>query len=293
MHITILSGGISEREVSLLSGEAVKKAILHLGHDVKLMNINNEDVFSIKNLNTDLIFNALHGGIGENGIIQSFFEVKGLPYTGSGVLASALAMNKVFSKKIFKSVGISIAEGINGPVGKLINSNSLKYPYIAKPIDGGSSVNINLIKDDADKSNVIGLKDEVLIEPFIEGREVSVAIFNGDVIGMIEIIYPEKLYDYAAKYSSNNTKYIFPIDLNKNIQSLLYENALKAHKSLGCKGLTRADFRLDSNNNFSPILLEINTLPGLTSHSLVPKIFKNAGIDFVKLIAMIIKDAFN
>ena len=293
MHITILSGGMSEREVSLLSGKAVKDAIIQLGHDVKLININNKDVFNIKNFNTDLIFNALHGGIGENGIIQSFFEVKGVPYTGSGVLASALAMNKVFSKQIFKSIGISVAEGINGPADKIISDNALEYPYIVKPIDGGSSINIHLIKDDTDKNNFIYPKDEVLIEPFIEGREVSVAIFNKNVIGMIEIKYQDKIYDYTAKYSSDDTKYIFPTDLNKNIQSLLHENALKAHSSLGCKGITRVDFRLDSKNNFLPILLEINTLPGLTSHSLVPKIFQNAGIDFVKLISMIIEDALN
>ena len=131
------------------------------------------------------------------------------------------------------------------------------------------------------------------MEPFIEGREISAAVFNDKVIGIIEIIYPEKLYDYNAKYSSNETNYISPKDLDDEVNSKIRNFALLAHKSLGCKGLTRADFRLDTNNNLEPVLLEINTLPGLTEHSLVPKIAKNEGIDFDELISMIIKDALS
>jgi len=293
LHITILVGGSSEREVSLLSGKAVKESILNLGHTLKVIDIKDENIFSVKDLDSDLVFIALHGGIGENGIIQSLCEFHNIPYTGSGVLASALAMNKVFSKRIFKSMGINIADGIHGKSNAIINNNSLDYPYIIKPIDGGSSIGIYVIKNKKDINNIDSISDEILMEPFIEGREISAAVFNDKVIGIIEIIYPEKLYDYNAKYSSNETNYISPKDLDDEVNSKIRNFALLAHKSLGCKGLTRADFRLDTNNNLEPVLLEINTLPGLTEHSLVPKIAKNEGIDFDELISMIIKDALS
>ena len=293
MHITILVGGYSEREVSLLSGKAVKKSLLNLGHSIEVIDIKNQDIVNIKDFNTDLMFIALHGGIGENGVIQSICEFYNIPYTGSGVLSSALAMNKVLSKRIFKSFGINVAEGIHGKSNIIINNNSIGCPYIIKPIDGGSSIGIYIIKNKKDINNIKDLNNEILIEPYIEGREISATVFNNKVLGMIEIIYPERLYDYNAKYSSKHTKYIFPKDLGNEVEFEIHDFALKAHKSLGCKGLTRADFRLDINNNLKPVLLEINTLPGLTDHSLVPKIARNAGIDFDELISMIIEDALN
>ena len=293
MRITILVGGSSEREISLLSGKAVKKSLLNLGHSIEVIDIKDQDIFNLKNFNTDLVFIALHGGIGENGIIQSLCEFYNMPYTGSGVLASALAMNKVLSKRVFKSFGINVAEGIYGKSNIIINNNSIGYPYVIKPIDGGSSIGIYIIKNKKDINNVENFNNEILIEPYIEGREVSATVFNNKVLGIVEIIYPDKLYDYNAKYSSKHTKYVFPKDLNNEVEFEIHDYALKAHKSLGCKGLTRADFRLDINNNLKPILLEINTLPGLTDHSLVPKIAKNVGIDFDELISMIIEDALN
>ena len=293
MRITILVGGSSEREISLLSGKAVKKSLLNLGHSIEVIDIKYQDIFNLKNFNTDLVFIALHGGIGENGIIQSLCEFYNMPYTGSGVLASALAMNKVLSKRVFKSFGINVAEGIYGKSNIIINNNSIGYPYVIKPIDGGSSIGIYIIKNKKDINNVENFNNEILIEPYIEGREVSATVFNNKVLGIVEIIYPDKLYDYNAKYSSKHTKYVFPKDLNNEVEFEIHDYALKAHKSLGCKGLTRADFRLDINNNLKPILLEINTLPGLTDHSLVPKIAKNVGIDFDELISMIIEDALN
>tara|TARA_B100000686_G_scaffold353260_1_gene458180 strand:- start:21010 stop:21891 length:882 start_codon:yes stop_codon:yes gene_type:complete len=293
LRITILVGGSSEREISLLSGKAVKKSLLNLGHSIEVIDIKDQDIFNLKNFNTDLVFIALHGGIGENGIIQSLCEFYNMPYTGSGVLASALAMNKVLSKRVFKSFGINVAEGIYGKSNIIINNNSIGYPYVIKPIDGGSSIGIYIIKNKKDINNVENFNNEILIEPYIEGREVSATVFNNKVLGIVEIIYPDKLYDYNAKYSSKHTKYVFPKDLNNEVEFEIHDYALKAHKSLGCKGLTRADFRLDINNNLKPILLEINTLPGLTDHSLVPKIAKNVGIDFDELISMIIEDALN
>ena len=293
MHITILTGGDSEREVSILSGKAVKKSLLNLGHQVDLIDIKNSELLSNKYFNTDMIFNALHGGVGENGIIQSICEINKIPYTGSGVLASALAMNKVFSKLIFKSFGINVPEGVSGIEEEIISKNNLNYPFIVKPIDGGSSIGIKIIKNKKDIDNLKLSNKEVILEPFIEGREVSVAVFNKNILGMIEINFSQKIYDYEAKYYSANTEYVIPKDLNNNICDLIYDFALKAHDALGCKGLTRADFRLDSSNNLKPFILEINTLPGLTEHSLVPKIAKNAGINFDELILMIIEDALN
>ena len=289
----LLLGGFSEREVSLQSAKEVEGALVRLGHQVIKFDITKKDFCLAATDKIDLIFNSLHGGAGENGIIQSICKIKNIPFTGSDVLASALAMNKVVAKKIFK------ADGINTPKGKVSNRKSILIkdpfprPYVIKPIDGGSSIGVNIIKKDTVLNSIKISTSDFLIEPYIEGREIAVAVIGNKVLGMIQIMYPDGFYDYAAKYKSKKTQYIIPDNLNVLQKKEIEKFSIAAHKALGCKGVTRSDFIIPSNASIKPFLLEINTLPGLTKHSLVPKISVNAGINFDDLILMIIKDALS
>ena len=287
----LLLGGFVEREVSLLSGKEVAEALCRLGHTVIELDITKKDFCLVSMDNIDLIFNSLHGGIGENGIVQSICNMKNIPYTGSGVLSSALAMNKVLAKKIFLSVGINTPEGKVSSLESILVKEPFPRPYVIKPIDGGSSVGVNIINQDTDLNSIEISKSDVLIESYIEGREIAVAVIKNKILGMIEIIYPDGFYDYNAKYKSYKTQYRIPDNLNILLKKKIEKYSIAAHMALGCKGITRSDFIVSNNTAIEPTLLEINTLPGLTKHSLVPKIAKNAGINFDDLILMIIKDA--
>ena len=289
----LLLGGFTEREVSLLSGREVKDALVRLGHEVFELDITTEDLCLISIEKADMIFNCLHGGVGENGVVQSICNMKNIPYTGSNVLASALAMNKVLAKKIFSS------EGINTPVGKVSNIQNILVkepfprPYVIKPIDGGSSLGVNIINKGTDLNLIECSNSDMLIEQYISGREIAVAVIEDKVLGMIEINYPDKFYDYDAKYKSDKNNYIIPNNLKISLKNKIEQYAISAHKSLGCRGITRSDFIISEDAGDEATLLEINTLPGLTKNSLVPKIAKNAGLTFDALIAMIIKEALS
>ena len=293
LNIMLLRGGFTEREVSLLSWQEVKDSLVRLGHKVLELDISKSDLCSTPIDNIDIIFNCLHGGVGENGIIQSVCIMKNIPYTGSDVLSSALAMNKVLAKKVF------ISEGINTPKGKISNIKNIldkdpfPRPYVIKPIDGGSSLGVNIIYKDTDLSTIKDSSSKLLIEPYVNGREIAVAVIKNKVLGMIEINYSNGFYDYNAKYKSDKNNYTKPDNLSVLLKNKIEQYAISAHKALGCKGVTRSDFIVTDNPDQEASLLEINTLPGLTKHSLVPKIAKNAGISFDDLILMIIKDALN
>jgi len=291
LNILLLSGGYTEREVSLMSANAVKFSLLRIGHKVTEIDISKNEFLNYSLKNFDLVFNALHGGVGENGVIQSICEFKNIPYTGSAVLASSVAMNKALAKKVFKSVNINIAKSIVSNIYDIKNKEPFDRPFVIKPIDGGSSLGVNIIDKDT-ILNDLKIKDKnFLVESYIEGKEVAVAVIDNKVLGMIEIKFEENFYDYKSKYESNNTKYIIPEDLSENQKTLLENFALSAHTSLGCKGVTRSDFIVPNEESKAPVLLEINTLPGLTKHSLVPKIAKNNGLSFEDLIIKIIEDA--
>ena len=291
MNILLLSGGYTEREVSLMSADAVKSSLLQIGHKVTEIDISKIDFLNYSLNNFDLVFNALHGGVGENGVIQSICEFKNIPYTGSDVLASSVAMNKALAKKVFKSANINIAKSIVTNIYDIKNKEPFDRPFVIKPIDGGSSLGVNIIDKDTVLNNLKFTNKNFLVESYIEGKEVAVAVINNKVLGMIEIKFEENFYNYKSKYESNNTKYIIPEDLSENQKTLLKNFALSAHTSLGCKGVTRSDFIVPNEESKAPILLEINTLPGLTKHSLVPKIAKNNGLSFDDLITKIIEDA--
>ena len=291
MNILLLSGGYTERDVSLMSGKEVKSSLIRLGHKVIEADISNVDFLDYSLNNFDLVFNALHGGIGENGVIQSILEFKNIPYTGSSVLASAIAMNKALAKNIFKSKNINIAKGVVSNLDDVKIKEPIKRPFVIKPIDGGSSIGVNIIYKNTNLNELKLSSKSILVESYIEGREIAVAVIKNKILGMVEIQFDENFYDYKSKYESNNTKYISPKDLGSYQKNLLEAYALSAHTSLGCKGVTRSDFIVPYDISIQPTLLEINTLPGLTKHSLVPKIAQNNNLNFDILITKIIEDA--
>ena len=296
--VLILSGGISkERLISLDTGLQVANELKKNGYKVKISEPNNNLQKNIKNFKPDIIFNALHGQFGEDGYIQSLLDRYKIPYTHSGVIASAIAMDKEISKKIFLKNKINTPKYFiysydikNLDLIKKIKKK-LKFPVVVKPLNEGSSVNVficnknNLIK----VLNSIKQYHKVMIEEFIGGREIQVAIMGNKKLGAIELRPKRKFYDYKAKYNSSaKTKHIIPVDLPKNKFNQVLSMSLKAHKLIGCKGVTRSDFKYENGKFY---LLEINTQPGMTKLSLVPEIAAFKGISFIKLIEWILKDA--
>jgi len=296
--VLILSGGISkERLISLDTGLQVSKELKKNGYRTKISEPDNNLSKKIKIFKPNVIFNALHGQFGEDGYIQSILERFKVPYTHSGVIASSIAMDKEISKKIF------IKNKINTPKyfvyyydskkSKLIKKidKELSFPVVVKPLNEGSSVNVYI----CNRSNLFKILNllknykRVIIEEFIGGREIQAAIMGNKKLGAIELRPKRKFYDYQAKYNKNaKTEHLIPVDLNKGKFNEIMNLALKAHKAIGCTGVTRSDFKFYKNKFY---LLEINTQPGMTKLSLVPEIAAYKGISFLKLIQWILKDA--
>ena len=296
--VLILSGGISkERIISLETGLQVSKELKKSGYIVKISEPDNNLERNIKNFKPKVIFNALHGQFGEDGYIQSVLEKYKIPYTHSGVIASSIAMDKEISKKIFlknkintpKFFTYSFDEKSTVLIKKI--NKKLKFPVVVKPLNEGSSVNVFI----CNKKNVIRILNsiksygKVMIEEFIGGREIQVAIMGNKKLGAIELKPKRKFYDYQAKYNTNaRTEHIIPVSLPKKKFDLLMGIALKAHKLIGCEGITRSDFKFFKGRFY---LLEINTQPGMTKLSLVPEIAAFKGIKFLNLIEWILKNA--
>jgi len=296
--ILIISGGLSrEREISLKTGFQVSKELKNNGFKVKICEPNNQLFEKVKRFKPQVIFNALHGQFGEDGYIQSILETLNIPYTHSGVLPSAIAMDKEISKKIFLKNNILtpkyIKYSFNKKKKEIINlvQKKLKYPVVIKPINEGSSVNVFICSKNNFFTKLIKLKSykSVIIEEYISGREIQVAIMGSKKLGAIELKPKRKFYDYEAKYNVNSkTEHIIPVNLKKNFLKKVLNLALKAHQLIGCKGITRSDFKFYKNKFY---LLEINTQPGMTSLSLVPEIAAFNGISFIKLLKWILNDA--
>ncbi len=296
--ILIISGGISkERIISLNTGKQVGKELSKNNYNVKITEPDFKLLDAIKEFKPNIIFNALHGQFGEDGYIQTILETTKIPYTHSGVISSAIAMDKELSKKIFIQNKILTPKyflyKFNKSNSELINliSKKLKFPVVLKPLNEGSSVNVFICS----KSNVLKkinyLKDykKIIIEKFIPGREIQAAIIGSKKLGAIELKPRRKFYDYQAKYNLKaKTKHIIPVDLNNRDYKKLMNLALKAHKLIRCQGVTRSDFKFYNGKFY---LLEINTQPGMTNLSLVPEIAAYHGIDFLKLIELILKNA--
>ena len=296
--ILIISGGISkERAISLDTGRQVKKELIKNGYNVKITEPDYKLLEVIKLFKPSIIFNGLHGQFGEDGYIQTILESTSIPYTHSGVMSSAIAMDKELSKRVFIANNILTPKYIlysyNKSKANLIKiiEKKLKFPVVIKPLNEGSSVNVFI----CNKTNIIKklklLKNykKIIIEEFIPGREIQAAIIGSKKLGAIELIPKRKFYDYQAKYDVKaKTKHIIPVDLKKNEYKKLMNIAFRAHKLIGCRGVTRSDFKFFKGKFY---LLELNTQPGMTSLSLVPEIAAYYGINFIKLIELILKDA--
>ena len=297
--VLILAGGYSkEREISIKTAKAVFKQIKN-DYKCKILDPLNGFIKEIRKFKPNIIFNALHGRYGEDGYIQLILENEKIKYTHSGVEASSICINKLISKKIFNKHRILSPKyliykpGLNKNYQNIFQhvNKVLNFPVVIKPINEGSSVGVFICDKKNFNSNLNKLKNEkeILIEEYIPGREVQVAIMGGKKLGAIELVPKRKFYDYKAKYDKKaKTKHILPVDLPKDKLKEVENIALRAHKITGCKGITRSDFRYNKNKFY---LLEINTQPGLTELSLVPEIAKFKGISFYKLIKWIINDA--
>jgi len=299
LNITILYGGTStEHKISIQTGLAIAEAI-NGRYNLDMINLDDE-IYNTPQLllDTDLVFNALHGGDGENGSIQSFMDLHHIQYTGSGAKACKIAMDKNITKLIAKSVGIptpnwvSLKRNVNNGM-QLQDNNSLKftYPFVVKPVDEGSTLGLTIVREESELEDAISLGyefcDEILIEEFIPGKEITVGILDNKPLPIIEIKPHHNLYDYDCKYTEGMSDYIVPAELSNSIERSLSEDALKIYETIDCRHYARVDFRL--NDEGQHYLLEINTLPGMTSTSLLPKAAIAAGLEFPDLIDTIIK----
>jgi len=301
-NVLVVLGGISgERAVSLESGRACAKALKKKGYNVSTFDpkINNFNLINKKKI--DVIFNALHGRDGEDGVAQSYFEYLKIPYTHSGIISSFNSMNKKISKEIFiknkiktpKFFSITKSDYKKNLILKTIRKKKINFPVVTKPINEGSSLGVEVCKtrDKLSKSinSLLKKYDELIIEEYIGGQEVQVAILNGRALGAIELIPKRLFYDYKAKYTKKaKTKHIMPARLTKKKYKEALGIARKTHKVLNCRGVTRSDFKFCKNNFY---LLELNTQPGMTSLSLVPEIANYLGITFENLVEKILLDA--
>jgi len=302
--IGVLMGGTStEREVSLRSGTAIHNALKGLGYDTIAIDAGPDICSVLKTETIELSFLALHGGYGENGAIQGMLEVLGIPYTGSGVLASALAMDKEASKKIFLHHKIPVPPFVviqrsafsvqrKTPNSELLTPD-FNLPWVVKPVAEGSSVGVSIVKEETGFEQALetayhyGLK--AIVEKYIDGKEVHIGILNDRILGGVEVRPSLEFYSYEAKYTAGQTEYILPPEIDTKAYERAKVAAFSAHSALGCKGATRVDLRVDGEGN--PYVLEVNTIPGMTETSLLPKIAKKAGLDFPALIEEMVRGA--
>ncbi|MCW5750668.1 MAG: D-alanine--D-alanine ligase [Alphaproteobacteria bacterium] len=297
-HVAVLMGGWSaEREISLVTGAAVADALKEQGFRVTPLDVGRDVAEALLRLKPDLAFNALHGPFGEDGAIQGLLEVMGIPYTHSGVMASAIAMHKPTAKRLFRDAGIPVAEGRTMTRREVMTGALPPKPYVIKPINEGSSVGVRIVleSDNFTPSDDMhwSYGEEVLVERYIPGREIQVAVMGERALGAIEIRPLGRFYDYEAKYTDGKARHLMPAP----IEPQAYEEALRlsllAHRTLGCRGVSRADLRYDDTAGEPGrfCMLEINTQPGMTPLSLVPEIAAHHGIGFAELVRWMVEDA--
>ena len=296
--VTVLMGGWSaEREVSLASGAACADALNDAGYDVTAVDVSRNLKTLIDALKPapDVVFNALHGRFGEDGRIQSLLDILGLPYTHSGVLASALAMDKQSAKALFAARGIPCPEGKLLTIAEIGDSMPLNPPFVVKPNNEGSSVGVMVIRQGDNRVTFDNWPygDDVLVEQYIDGRELTVAVIGDRALGVTELRPNVGFYDYEAKYTGGKTEHICPAPIPDEITELAMEYAVLAHQALGCRGVSRSDFRYDDTES-SPgrlYMLEVNTQPGMTPLSLVPEQAAHAGMSMSDLVAWMVENA--
>ena len=297
-RVAVLMGGLSpERDVSLVSGAACAKGLREKGYDVVEIDAGRDLYRQLEEAAPDIVFNALHGEWGEDGLVQGVLEHFGKPYTHSGVLASALAMDKQKAKDVLRAAGIPCPEGFIANRFEAAKSHAMKPPYVAKPNAQGSSVGVHIVLEGANRppaelgSTAWALGEEVLIERYIPGRELTVAVMEDRALCVTEIVPKTTFYDYDAKYAAGGSDHILPAPVPEEIAERACELALKAHAALGCRGLTRSDFRYDSASEEPLWLLEINTQPGMTPTSLAPEQAQYCGIAFGDLVQWMAENA--
>ncbi len=295
-RVAVLLGGISaEREVSLVSGRECTNALLSKGYEVFKVDTRYNFLEQLDNLKPDVVFNALHGKLGEDGAIQGILEILRIPYTHSGVLASSVAMNKDMAKAFFRDAGLPVLNHIILETGFNISDISFDYPYVIKPVNGGSSVDVHIIQDASDWPTGMAKKrlssEKFLAEPFVVGKELTVTVMGDRALAVTDIV-SNSWYDYDAKYKSGGSEHILPADIPKEITQLCLNYALKAHLTLGCRGISRIDFKW--NEKLGPkglFILELNTQPGMTPTSLAPEQAMHVGVSFERLCEWLIGDA--
>ncbi len=301
-RVAVLKGGMSsERDVSLVSGEECAKALRTEGYEVTEIDVAPNLWEQLNDADPDVIFNALHGEWGEDGRVQGVLDLFGAPYTHSGVMASALAMDKHRSKAVLRDIGITVPKGALVPRVSASEDHPMKPPYVVKPNAQGSSVGVYIVKDKndapADMADNEEMGDLVLVEEFIPGRELTVAVMDGKALAVTEIIPNTEWYDYEAKYADGGSTHVVPAKIPDEVTELCKTWALMAHEALGCKGITRSDFRFnDINDDLTDIvnkivMLELNTQPGMTPTSLAPEQAAYVGLSFSQLCRWIVEDA--
>lgn len=301
-HVAVLMGGLSaEREVSLNSGTACAAALESAGYAVTPIDAGRDLADQLRQVNPEVCFNALHGRWGEDGCVQGLLELLGMPYTHSGVLASALAMHKERAKEVMRSAGVPVAEGKTVSRAQAAKAHVLPRPYVLKPVSEGSSVGVFIVRADhqhpPQQLNDPGwaFGEDLLAERFVPGRELTCAVMGDRALGVTEILPAETLgfYNYEAKYADGGSRHVLPAQISSNVYQLVQMLTLTAHKALGCRGVSRADFRFDDTVGGSGqvFCLEVNTQPGMTATSLVPELAAHAGLSFAELVSWMVEEA--
>jgi len=289
-----MGGWSAEREVSLVSGAAVSQSLTDSGNSVTSIDVQRDMGALMTRLypRPDALFNALHGRFGEDGCVQGLMDILEIPYTHSGLLASALAMDKPMAKRLFAEVGIPVAEHKIVNREEALAGDVMAPPYVIKPLNEGSSVGVVIIRDAQDLDAITGdnwpYGTQVMIEKYIPGKELCVAVMGDRSLAVTEIETDHEFYDYDAKYVDGGSKHTIPARLDESVTKRILELAGLAHQTLGCRGVSRADFRLDGD---TPYLLEINTQPGMTPTSLVPEQAAHVGITFNELVTWMVENA--
>lgn len=301
LHIAVLMGGwSSEREVSLSSGAGIADALESLGHRVSRIDMDRDVAVRLSELRPDLVFNALHGAPGEDGTVQGMLDLMGIRYTHSGMVTSVIAIDKQLTKQALVPHGVPMPGGRMVSSDELFRQDPLPRPYVLKPVNEGSSVGVAIVTAEGNYGNPINPDargpwqdfDTLLAEPFIRGRELTTAVLGDQALGVTELKPKSGFYDYDAKYTDGLTEHVFPAQIPEDVAEACKRIALTAHRLLGCKGASRADFRWDDERGVEGLfLLEVNTQPGMTPLSLVPEQARHLGISYAELVQRIVDEA--
>ncbi len=303
IHVAVLMGGwSSERPVSLMSGQGVADALTAQGYRVTTIDMDRDVASRLHAVKPDIVFNALHGVPGEDGSVQGMLDLMGIRYTHSGMVTSVIAIDKELTKQRLVPAGVPMPKGLMVKSATLFEADPLPRPYVLKPVNEGSSVGVAIVKDDSNYGFPIARDavgpwqefEELLAEPFIKGRELTVAVLGGKALCVTELKPRSGFYDFDAKYTEGLTEHVCPAQIPKDIEAYMLDLALKCHTLLGCKGASRTDFRWDDEwGKDGVFVLETNTQPGMTPLSLVPEQAKQVGISYEQLVDIIVKEALD